>query len=430
MCMQEIAAGQDVSGGIGSEKLRSVLGNYVSPQKILKQLKESPVLYYKYQQLSPALQQKFLDFCAGISGLSICYDPVFKSVFHPENHPERLSRFLSCVIGQKVKVKRVLVSEGNRIVADSSLVIMDIVVELQGGTIGNVEIQKIPYMFPGQRAACYTSDLVLRQYTRLKAEKGKKSVYKNLKPVYTIVIFETSSREFHAFPHNYIHRGSVQFDTGLKVELLQNYIYIPLDLFRKIHHNQGINSELEAWLAFLAYDDPEHIWELQERCPYFRELYQDLADFRKDVKGVLYMFSEALAILDKNTVEYMVELQEKELKKRLKREFRRELKKELAKELEKELAKKLEKELAKELEKGLKESNTIIRDQKETIGKKDQTISQLQDSRQQAFLLGVKNVIETFQDFGLSREDAKARLIEKYALPQAEADEYMTEYWK
>ena len=125
-----------------------------------------------------------------------------------------------------------LVSEGNRIVADSSLVIMDIVVELQGGTIGNVEIQKIPYMFPGQRAACYTSDLVLRQYTRLKAEKGKKSVYKNLKPVYTIVIFETSSREFHAFPHNYIHRGSVQFDTGLKVELLQNYIYIPLDLFR------------------------------------------------------------------------------------------------------------------------------------------------------------------------------------------------------
>lgn len=42
MCMQEIAAGQDVSGGVGSEKLKSVFGNYVSPQKILKQLKESP----------------------------------------------------------------------------------------------------------------------------------------------------------------------------------------------------------------------------------------------------------------------------------------------------------------------------------------------------------------------------------------------------
>ncbi len=41
---------------------------------------------------------------------------------------------------------------------------MDIVVELEDGSIANVEAQKIGYAFPGQRSACYSADLLLRQY--------------------------------------------------------------------------------------------------------------------------------------------------------------------------------------------------------------------------------------------------------------------------
>lgn len=40
---------------------------------------------------------------------------------------------------------------------------MDVVVEFEGGALGNVEIQKVPYTFPGERSTCYSSDLVLRQ---------------------------------------------------------------------------------------------------------------------------------------------------------------------------------------------------------------------------------------------------------------------------
>ena len=32
----------------------------------------------------------------------------------------------------------------------------------------NVEVQKNEYSFPGQRSACYSSDLLLRQYKRVK----------------------------------------------------------------------------------------------------------------------------------------------------------------------------------------------------------------------------------------------------------------------
>lgn len=64
--------------------------------------------------------------------------------------------------------------------------------ELENGSIANVEIQKIGYMFPGERAACYSADLLLRQYRRLRDKKKKKFTYKDIKPVYVVVLFEKS----------------------------------------------------------------------------------------------------------------------------------------------------------------------------------------------------------------------------------------------
>ena len=93
----------------------------------------------------------------------------------------------------------------------------------------------------GQRSACYSSDLLLRQYRRVKGEKKKAFSYKDIKSVYTIVLFETSTKEFHEYPQNYIHRFKQQSDTGLELELLQKYLFIPLDIFRANHHN-GVKS--------------------------------------------------------------------------------------------------------------------------------------------------------------------------------------------
>ena len=58
---------------------------------------------------------------------------------------------------------------------------IDIVVELQDHSLANVECQKIGYTFPGQRAACYSADLLLRQYKRVRGEKGKNFSYKDIK---------------------------------------------------------------------------------------------------------------------------------------------------------------------------------------------------------------------------------------------------------
>ena len=60
---------------------------------------------------------------------------------------------------------------------ESTLLILDIVVMLEDGSIANIEIQKIGYRFPGERSACYSSDLLLRQYKRVRGRQKSKFVY-------------------------------------------------------------------------------------------------------------------------------------------------------------------------------------------------------------------------------------------------------------
>ena len=197
-----------------------------------------------------------------------------------------------------------------------ALLIMDILVELADGSLANVEVQKVPYLFPGERMSCYSSDLVLRQYSRVKGERGNRFKYSDMKKVYTIVIFENSTAEFHRDGLNCIHMGKTVFDTGLKLELLQEYCLIALDVFRKIPYPKDKN-ERTGWLSLLAVEDVETAEIIQRDYPWLGEIYRDMAEYMRRPEEVLNMFSEALKILDHNTVQYMIEEQEKKLTEQL-----------------------------------------------------------------------------------------------------------------
>ena len=89
---------------------------------------------------------------------------------------------------------------------------------------------------------------------------------------------------------------------------------IPLDIYRKRTHNKPIETRMEAWLAFLSEDSPERIIELIEKFPEFKPMYETLYQMCLDVERVMDMFfSEELCILDRNTVQYMIEEQQKEI---------------------------------------------------------------------------------------------------------------------
>jgi hypothetical protein len=97
------------------------------------------------------------------------------------------------------------------------------------------------------------------------------------------------------------------------MDLLQKYIFVPLDIFREIMHNKEIENELEAWLAFLSMDEPEMIVKLVETYPKFQEIYEQIYGMCRNIGSVMEMFSEELRELDRNTVQYMIDVMQDEI---------------------------------------------------------------------------------------------------------------------
>ena len=162
-------------------------------EQMMHEIQENPSLTSEFYSWEPTQRDKFLDIFTGAIGVKMLYDGYFKIVLDPDVHPERLERLLSLLLRQDVKILMVLPNEGVKIAEEGSLLIMDIVVQLGDGSIANVECQKNGYAFPGQRAACYSSDLLMRQYRRVRKERadaGKKFSYRDIKNVYTIIFYE------------------------------------------------------------------------------------------------------------------------------------------------------------------------------------------------------------------------------------------------
>ena len=193
---------------------------------------------------------------------------------------------------------------------------MDIVVQFEDGSIANVEVQKIGYLFPGQRSACYSSDLLLRQYKRVRAELGQGFTYRKIQKVYTIVLFEKSNSDFSKFSKEiYIHHFEQKSDTGVEMNLLQEYTFICLDIFGDIIQNEDrkIENRLEEWLVFLSQDDPDMIIKLLNQNADFQEIYEEVYTICLNMERMMEMFSKELAILDRNTVKLMIDEMEEEV---------------------------------------------------------------------------------------------------------------------
>lgn len=261
-----------------------ICGPIMTREEVLHRLKDYPEAYKEFRKLSKEFQEEFVAYSMGVKGVKMTYDPFFKTIFDPDKYKRRLEDFLEACLGEPVKIEDVVKNESERLTDDGGLLIEDLVVRLKSGELVNVEMQRVGYYFPGERCACYSSDLIMRQYSQLKAQmKGQKQ----------------------RFPEDHLHYAKQTFQTGLNVDLMQEYLLIPLDIFLK--NNDNIISKLDAWLYFIASDKMEDIKRVCEAYPEFKELYQDVFKFRYQPKELVSMFSEALRMLDKATEQYMID---------------------------------------------------------------------------------------------------------------------------
>ena len=299
--------------------LKSYFPMIQSREEILQRIYTNPRMQQLFESWTVLQQKEFLDFCSGARGIKVLYDSFFKEVMNPEYDPTRLESFLTALLNRKVRIKEVLPNDSTRLSDESSLLITDIIVELEDGSLANIEVQKIGYAFPGARCACYSSDMLLRQYKRVRQRSidpvtGRDTFsYRNISKVYLIVLYEKSPDELKKYPDHWIHRSKVSFDSGLSMDLLQDYIFISLDIFRSKMHNKKVTTLLEAWMIFLSIDDPDEIIRLITSFPQFKPMYETLYQMCRNVENIMGFFSEELREMDRNTVRYMIDELQKEV---------------------------------------------------------------------------------------------------------------------
>lgn len=304
---------------------------------------------YQYLKKNEEWAGRYEDFLKGKKSLPLLYDPFFKKIFNPTERRDRLSELVSCLLGQKVTVLEVFPNEDSQFLG--VIIIMDMVVLMADGSIANIEIQKISYDFPAERISCYSADLVLRQYKMItgKNQVGKhepsmngssKPSYKDMRKVHTIILFEDSNKSLISEVDKalYFHVGKTKFNTGIKIELLQDFVLVSLDTFRKYrysdikegrteitdydydssqYNNALVSEKMKRdrlkFLSLFVAETPQEIDKLVETFPDLESVRHDINEYLERPGEVLSMFSEALRILDRNTAELMVDRMKDEI---------------------------------------------------------------------------------------------------------------------
>ena len=98
-----------------AKELKDVFPMLQSREEVLKNIHSDEHLKKIFFDWKPEEQKEFLDICTGAHGVKMLYDGVFKEVMNPEYAPQRLNDFLSHVLGEKVRVMKVLPNDSTRL---------------------------------------------------------------------------------------------------------------------------------------------------------------------------------------------------------------------------------------------------------------------------------------------------------------------------
>ncbi len=277
----------------------------------LNELKKNSVLY-----------ENFIKCITGKKTLPLMYDSVFKKIFDFKTHPDRLTSLLTSILGFDVKIVDVLNNTKN-ISEKTPGVIFDIVVEMEYDSLANLEAQKNPYDFTGNRFSFYSAELVNYMKCHLKSKYRKEFDYNKAGKAYTIVIFEKTTSEFKkpSLNKRFLFHGKFKFDEDIEMYTIQELYIVALDVFKNNDYSVDIESiksgemtedefkkcctyELSIWLKLFCLQSEEELLELAGKYPWIQEILVELIEFMQDPEEALTMFSSILAETDRISIEH------------------------------------------------------------------------------------------------------------------------------
>ena len=72
---------------------------------------------------------------------------------------------------------------------------------------------------------------------------------------------------------------------------------------------------MDAWLTFLCEDEPGIIEQLIQQYPKFIPMYEDIYQLCRNMEKVMGLYSKELQMMDRNTVQFMIDEQEELIEK-------------------------------------------------------------------------------------------------------------------
>ena len=116
-----------------TNKLQQYFPMIRTREEVLNEIESKSRLKNLFYEWTEENQNEFLDFCTGVKGIKIMYDFMIKEILNPENTPERVNELLTLLLGQRVRIVDVLPNDGTRLADESTLLITDMVVQLEDG---------------------------------------------------------------------------------------------------------------------------------------------------------------------------------------------------------------------------------------------------------------------------------------------------------
>ncbi len=139
------------------------------------------------------------------------------------------------------------------------------------------KIQRSGIELSSKRAACYSADLVTRQYAITQGQ-AKSEIDYDIISLSTRSLFSRKARANSRKQRNagisskYKHFFQQKSDTGVKLELLQYYAYICLDVFKE--EKPRIGEKIDTWLEFLTIQDTDKMEAFLKKNKSFQTVYE------------------------------------------------------------------------------------------------------------------------------------------------------------
>ena len=168
-------------------------------------------------------------------------DIMFKAFYGRKENEEFLQDFLESVLGEKIKIKKVMHDVMlEQLAKEQKFGILDLGVELESGEFINVEIQIKNYKNIEKRTTFYACKKLIEQL-------GPGEDYRQLKPTIIIAILDYSFIKLPEYITETVRVAKEHREYEINNDV--KYYYIELEKFR--NQNPDMTKRINQWSAFL-----------------------------------------------------------------------------------------------------------------------------------------------------------------------------------